>query len=132
MSRENVETARRAYEAWNRSDMDAMLGVFHPDFAFMTSGVFPGLDPVYVGHDGFRRFWHDFQDTWEANFISVHELRDCGHCVLALVTFEARGRDGLEARRDSGGIWTFRDGLAARVDNRGNWKEALEAVGRAE
>ena len=64
MSRENVELVRVGYEAWNRGDMDAMLAIFHPDVELVTTGVFPGLDPAYRGHDGFRKFWRDFRGTW--------------------------------------------------------------------
>lgn len=132
MSRENVELARVSYDAWNRGDMDAMLATFHPDCEFVTSGVFPGLDPVYSGHDGFRKFWRDFPGTWESILISVHELRDCGERVLAFVTFEARGRDGLEVRRQAGSVFTFRDGLTVRVETHGDWTGAIEAAGLRE
>ncbi len=129
MSQENVEIVRRAYDGWNTSDVDAVLAVFHPDIEFGTSGVFPGLDPLYSRHDGFRKFWRDFSDTWDAIQISVQELRDRGERVLALVTFEARGRDGMEVRRQAGSVFTFRDGLVIRVENHADWAGALEAVG---
>jgi ketosteroid isomerase-like protein len=31
MSQENVEIVRRAYDAWNREDLDAFLSIVHPD-----------------------------------------------------------------------------------------------------
>jgi ketosteroid isomerase-like protein len=132
MSQENVELVALTYDAWNRGDMDAMLATFHSDFEFVTSGMFPGLAPVYAGHDGFRKFWHDFSETWDSILISVHELRECGDVVLALFTFEAQGRDGLKVRRKQGSIFGFRDGLAVRVENHGDWTAALKAVGLAE
>jgi ketosteroid isomerase-like protein len=129
MSRENVEVVRRIYEALNRGDMDAMLANLHPDVELVRTGVFPGLDPVYRGHDGARRFWQDFRGPWESLSIAVHELRDCGERVLALFTFEARGRDGLELRRQAAQVVTIRDGLTVRGENHGDWATALEAVG---
>ncbi len=131
MSQENVELVASLYDAWNRGDMDAMLDTLRTDFEFVTSGTFPGLDPVYAGRDGFRRFWHDFSDTWDSILISVCELRDCGDFVLAHIMFEAVGRDGLRVRRQQGSIFGFRDGLIVRVENHGDWTAALKAVGLA-
>ena len=129
MSEENVERVRKGYAAWNKRDMDAMLARLHPQVEFMTSGVFLGQDAVYSGHDGFRKFWRDFSGTWESILVSVNELRDCGERVLALVTFEARGRDGLEVGRQTGSVWTFRDGLVFQIENYRDWDLALEAAG---
>jgi len=112
--------------------MDAILAIFHPDVEVVTSGVFPGLDPVYRGHDGYRKFWRDFSDTWESILISVHELRDCGERVLGLIAFEARGRDGLTVHRQVANVWTFRNGLIVRGENYVDWTQALKAVGLRE
>ena len=132
MSRENVEVARRAYEAWNRGDMDAMLATLHPDAEYVTTGVFPGLDPVYRGHDGFKKFWSDFRGAFDSLMIEVHELRDRGEHVLLLLTFIARGRDGLEVRRQAASVLAFREGLIVRHENHADWTTALEAVGLRE
>jgi ketosteroid isomerase-like protein len=132
MSRENVEVVREWWEAWNRRDVERLLGAFHPDIEWRTSGTFPGLDPVYAGHDGFRRFWLEFTEPWEWFVISTDDLRDCGEQVLSLGEFEAQGRDGLRVQRQSASVWTFRDRLAIRVQVYGDWKSALEAVGLRE
>jgi ketosteroid isomerase-like protein len=132
MSRENVELVRSAYEAWNRGDMDAMLAALHPDFEMRTAGLFPGLDSVYWGHEGWRKFTDDFAGPWESVLISVDDLRDCGERVIGLVTFQARGRDGLVVGRTWGHVWAFHNGLALRLDNYGDWTQALEAVGLRE
>jgi ketosteroid isomerase-like protein len=132
MSRANVEVVALTYDAWNRGDMDAMLATFRADFEFVSSGTFLGLDPVYAGHDGFRKFWHDFSETWDSILISVHELRDCGDVVLAHIMFEGEGREGLRVRRQQGSVFGFRDGLIVRVENHGDWTAALEAVGLEE
>jgi ketosteroid isomerase-like protein len=132
MSQENVELVRRAIEAWNRGDLDAIVATLHPDVEYVTTGLFPGLDPAYHGHDGFRRFWQDFRETWESLSIEIHELRDAGERVLLLCTFNARGRDGLEVRRQVASVATIRDGLNVRHENYGDWTTALEAVGLSE
>jgi ketosteroid isomerase-like protein len=129
MSRENLELVRSGYEAWNRGDMDAMLTALHPDFEMRSAGVFPGLEPVYRGSEGWRRMWDDFAGPWESLLLTVDEMRDCDERVLTLVTFEARGRDGLEVGRSWAHVWAFRDGLVVSIENYADQAVALEAVG---
>jgi ketosteroid isomerase-like protein len=119
-------------EAYNRGDLEAIRAMAHPEFEFRTSGTFPGVDPVYEAHAGFRRFYEDFMGTWEAFSVSIQELRDCGEQGLLLGVFEGRGRNGLQVRRQTGSVWTFRDGLVLRLQNYGGWSQALEAVGLRE
>ena len=132
MSRENIEVVRNWLEAWNRGELDQMLSLFHPEVEWRPSGAFPGLDPVYMGHDGFRRFWREFMDPWESFRIKPGEERDCGEQVLTLGSFEARGRDGLKAPRPTAGVWTFRDGRVIVVQVYADHAQALEAVGLRE
>jgi hypothetical protein len=49
--------------------------------------------------------------------------------VLIRLTFNARGRDGLEVRRKVASVATIQDGLIVRQENHGDWTTALEAVG---
>jgi ketosteroid isomerase-like protein len=129
MSRENVEVVRNWLEAWNRNDLDQMLSFFDPEVQWCTSGAFPDLDPVYRGHDGYRRFWREFTELWESFQIKSDEERDCGEQVLALGFFEARGREELEVRRPTASVWTFRDGRVIVVQVYADHAQALEAVG---
>jgi ketosteroid isomerase-like protein len=132
MSRENVEIVRRWVEAWNRDDLEGMLALLHADCEFRTSGAFPDLDPSYEGHPGFTRFYREFMSPWESFVIAVHDLRACGERVLCLAAFEARARDGLDVRRDTSSVTSFRDGLVVRTENHAEWSQALEAVGLRE
>ncbi len=132
MSDENVEKVREAYAAWNEGDMDAMLSFLHPEMEFVTSGVFPGVAPVFRGHEGWREFWRDFRGTWDSLRIDLEEARDTGKGVVALFRFDARGRDGLEVRREFANVWSFRDGLAVRIEAYADWGQALEAAGLSE
>jgi ketosteroid isomerase-like protein len=66
MSQENVETARAAYEAWNRGDLQAVLDRLHPDVEWEENpDVYPGLDRIYRGHDGFLKRQRDAFDVRE-------------------------------------------------------------------
>lgn len=47
MSQENVEAARRGYEAFNRADLEGMVADFAPTFEYFTTGAIPGITGVY-------------------------------------------------------------------------------------
>ena len=49
MSPENLDVVRTAFEAWNRHDWDALMGVLDPEIEWWPSGVFPGLADVHHG-----------------------------------------------------------------------------------
>ena len=132
MSQGNVNLVRTGYEAWNRSDLDGLLAMLAPDVEFLTTGLFVGQDHVYSGHDGFKKFWREFRGTWQSIHLTINELRDCDDRVVALVTFEARGREGLEMARKTGAVYTVRDGLVTRIENHRAWADALEAAGLRE
>ena len=131
MSQGNEKIVRKAYAAWNSADMDAMLGFLHPQSEYVATGLFPGLAPVYRGHAGFRDFWRDFRETWESLRIEIEDVHDIEEQVVALLTFKARSRDGLEVDRPFANVWTFEDGLAVRVHAYGDWSDALQAAGLA-
>jgi ketosteroid isomerase-like protein len=98
MSEENVEIARRGYEAFNKGDPDGMVANFAPNFEYVTTGGIPGVDAVYRGPEGLTEFvgwmWGEFEEPR----IEVHELTEAGNQVLAEVTL--RGRGQAEWRRD--------------------------------
>jgi ketosteroid isomerase-like protein len=131
MSEENVELVKLATGLWNRGDIDAFFALLHPEFEW-HGAIFPGLDPVYRGHDGYRKFWHDFRDPWESVDVVIETLRDRGDQVVALGHFEAQGRDGIAVRRPIAWVTTIREGLLVRGDVYGDWDQALEAVGLSE
>ena len=79
---------------------------------------------VYRGHERVRRL-ESFQ-------IKLDDARDCGDRALFLGCFEGQGRNGLEVRRPSASVWSFRAGRAVAVQVYADQAEALEAVGLRE
>ena len=132
MSRENVEIVRGMYEAYNEGDMDAMLAGLSDEIEYVSTGVFPGLEPVYEGHEGWRRFWREFRGTWDSLTIRVDELHDCGDRVAAVFTFDARGRDGVRVNQRFANVFTIRSGRVYRIEAFADPADALEAVGLRE
>ena len=132
MSKENVEVVHEWVAAWNRRDLDQMLSLFDSDVEWRTSGAFLGVDSSYTGHDGFTRFWREFVEAWESFQVRIDAVRDCGDRVLALGSFEAQGRDGLEVRRPTASVWAFRAGRGVVVQVYADQAQAFEAVGLRE
>jgi ketosteroid isomerase-like protein len=133
VSEENVEMARRGYEAFNRGSRDGMVADFAPNFEYVTTGGIPGVDDVYRGAKGLTEFvgwmWGEFEDPR----IEVHELIETGNQVLAEVTLRGRGkRSGVETSWNIWHLWTAQDGKIVRGQAFTSRQEALEAAGRRE
>src|ERR671923_1642274 len=132
MSQENVELFFRGVDSWSRGDREAWVSEVPPEWEFHTSGLFPGLKPVYRGRSGAAELWEAMRGPWEDFEVSVERVEDLGERVLALVTFEVQGRDGLKTSRQWGYVATYRDGAPIRTDNFDSWQGALEAAGLRE
>jgi ketosteroid isomerase-like protein len=132
MWQSDVELTRIGHEAWSRGDLEQMLARLDKNVEFRPSGVFPGLEPVYRGHEGMRRFWEDFRSPWRSLRIVIHDMRQRGDQVVVLGTFEAVGRDGLTVHRPVANVVTVRNGLGIRVTVHATWEAGLEAVGLSE
>jgi hypothetical protein len=132
MSQENVELVREAVEAYNTGGIDALLPFFPPDVV-----VYPipewVEDPVYEGHDGFRRLiaWmDDFDDVgWE-----IQEMREARGGVLVRADLTGRMKaSGVAVRQEFGIVGSdFRDGMVGEWRFFRTWPEALKAVGLEE
>ena len=132
MSQESEEVYRRSADAWTRGALHDWLSDVTPEWEWRTSGVFPGLQPVYRGRDGARDLWRDMRGPWEEFSVDIERLVDLGDMLLALITFCVRGRDGIETRRRWAHVVTYRNGMPAVTENYESWADALEAVGLSE
>jgi ketosteroid isomerase-like protein len=55
MSHENVETLRRAYNAYNRGDIDAAVADVSPDSEYVPIGAVPGIRDPLPGPEGYKQ-----------------------------------------------------------------------------
>jgi ketosteroid isomerase-like protein len=128
VSSENVEIVRRSLERWSDGDLEGFIENVDPELEWRTSGLYPGVDAVYHGHEGFRKFWRDFHEIWETLSMEMREVVAVGDRVAFSFHFDATGRDGVRAGRDQASIGTIRNGLLLRIQNYVTWDEALEAL----
>jgi ketosteroid isomerase-like protein len=131
MASQAVQKIRNGFAAWSRGDTEETLAVLHPEIEFVSSGVFPGVEPVYRGHEGFLQFWRDFRDIWERITIEIERFVEAGPTRLVAVGhFDATGRDGIGVERPGGMVVVVTaNGDAMRIESYGTWEEAFDAAG---
>jgi ketosteroid isomerase-like protein len=112
MRGENVGIVRRAHEALNAGDIDALVALCDEGFRLdMSDRIFNPA--VYEGHDGIRRFYSEVRDVWESYVWEPEELIEAGAAVVALVRSTGRGRgSGVEVDRQTAMVWSVREGQA--------------------
>ena len=136
MSQENMEIARRCFDAWARDDLDAFLAEIDPEVVWHTAieGSAEGDDMVYRGYDGVRQVWKDYRgevfsriEAWET------EVIDLGASVLRLGRLRVTGRtSGVEIESEFAQQVVMRDGLIVSSRDYLSHAEALEAAGLSE
>lgn len=127
MSQENVDLHFRAFDAVNRRDLPAFLALSDEDVEVVSRIV--AVEGGLRGHDGVRRWWDNWFETWPDYKIEVVEMRDLGDVTIA--TFNAVGHG-------AGSDLPFQDNAALACRWRSGkctwWRvfpttaEALEAV----
>jgi ketosteroid isomerase-like protein len=128
----NEQILRDALAAWNEGDLDRALGYLAPDVRWETSGAFPGLDAVYHGPDGVRRFWSEFRSPWQEIELEVLELSEPRpDRVLAKVKFRASGRQGIEVDLELWQLYVMKGGQLAFFRPYLERAEALTAAAEA-
>ena len=129
MSQENVDLARRGYEAFARGDFDAVFELFHPEIEAHDPPEMPDA-AIHRGHEAVRRDWEQTHEVLEDFSIEVEETLDRGDDVIVFLRYRGRGSEsGAEVEAQMAHLWTVRDGKAIRLRqflDRGKALEALE------
>jgi len=121
---------RAGLDSWSHGDLEGALANLAPDLEFVTSGVYPGLEPVYHGHEGFARFWSEFREAWQDITIEIDQIVEGRQDRYAVVgRFRATGRDGIPAERPVAMQYTIAGDVVKRIESVGSGAEALAAAG---
>ena len=128
MSEESVETVARAFAAFNRRDLEALLGACHQDIEWMPMRA-SRAGMVYRGHDGVRQALDDVAQEFDELYNDPRRWTDLGDRVVIGGRFVAKQR-GTGLRIDNPGAWLceLRDGLLARVQAFPSEELALQAA----
>jgi ketosteroid isomerase-like protein len=136
MSRQNVDVFRRMVQAFNNGDLEALVAECDPAVEWEEQSI-PGVQPLYLGHDGVRRWWAETVLGAEEELGSVEgrveEVKEAGDTVIASIRFEGEGRSsGARVPMVVHIVGTFRDGKLVRRQVFLTLAEALEAAGLRE
>jgi ketosteroid isomerase-like protein len=135
MSQENVELFRRALEAFNRRDFDAVLEQLDPEAEWHpgVAASLGGETTTFRGQEEVRKGLQDLVDAFEDLHLEVSEMRDLGDRVLAMGRLRAHGTEsGVEIESPWAYLVQYKSGKAIWVRAFLDPKEALEAVGLRE
>jgi ketosteroid isomerase-like protein len=135
LSQENVATFKRAVEASNRRDYEAMVEAFDPDIEWhgVFGVMFGGEAKVYRGRDGVLEYLRDTDEGFATRDVQVSEFRDLGDRLVVLGRVRGRGREsGVELDSPYGGLAEFKDGKLIRYSDYFDHGQALEAAGLSE
>ena len=129
MSHENVELVHRLADAWNRSDVEAVLALFDSECEVVFSPEVPEPGPFH-GHAELRQWAEGFLAAWEFHHSEVVEIVDAGDNVVAVLHLVGRGiGSGVEMDETDAHVFTIREGRVARWQNFNHRADALEAAG---
>jgi ketosteroid isomerase-like protein len=130
MSEQNVEMVRRAFEAFNRGNTDAVVADMAPDVEYVATGTIPGFGGVFRGAEEYKRFIGWVSDEFDDARVEPNEFIDAGDQVVASLTISGRGRQsGVETSWNIWQVWTLQEGKLVRGQGFTSREEALEAAG---
>src|SRR5919197_2052294 len=126
MSRENVELARKGYEAFARRDFDAVLALMDPDVEAHNPPEVPEAG-VHRGHDAVRRDFEQTLDLFEDFSIEVEQYFEAGEELVVFLVYRGRARGSTaEVVAPMAHVWTIRDGKAIKLPQYLDRSAALE------
>ncbi len=89
----NVDTARAAYEAFGRGDLDALREDFAEDAVWVTSDELP-LGGEVKGRDQILENFAQIPSYWTSFSVEPEEFLDCGDYVVVRGTQRAGNDNG--------------------------------------
>ncbi|HMJ97148.1 MAG TPA: nuclear transport factor 2 family protein [Thermoleophilaceae bacterium] len=130
MSPEDLETVRRAYDAFARGDLESLMTFLHPDIEWRTTPDVPFMGN-YSGLDEFLRGMDEWTSAFDDVTTEVQEMIDAGESVIVCHRMRGRGRDsGVEVDLAICQVVAVRDGKLVRMHDYSSRQDALAAAGQ--
>jgi ketosteroid isomerase-like protein len=108
----NVDTARSAYEAFGRGDLEALKGMLAEDSTWVTSDELP-LGGETQGRDAIIGDFAQIPNYWSSFSVEPEEFIDGGDWVVVRGTQRA-GNDGGSFESPFAHLMKFADGMIVR------------------
>ena len=135
MSQENVELVRRAGEAFNRHDAEALASISDDDVEFVSALAAVETGGVaYRGPEAWGSYFAGMDEMWDGWHLEDLEVFDAGDDrVAAVFRLVGTGKgSGVPVDHRIGLAYTMREGKLWRMRSYLDPAEALEAVGLRE
>src|SRR5262245_21134452 len=132
MSQENVETFKRAIDAYNAGDVESFVRTFDPaiEWRALTGVMFGTETTVYRGHEGVRRFLRETEEAFAEAHIAFAEARDLGERIVVIGRLRIRGKaSGVETESPLAWVVDFEGGRVRWMRDYIDSDQALEAAG---
>jgi uncharacterized protein len=134
MSQEDVNLARRGYEALAKGDLESVLELIDPDVQVEIHTGRPDIPETDTlhGHAGFLENLRLLEEVFEDVEVRPEEFIEVGEELVVPIFTSGRGRaSGIRVENRVTHIWTIRDGKATRFRVFSTKEQALEALGGA-
>ena len=135
MSQENVETFKRAVDAYNGRDLDALLKELDPEVEWRSAILMPlGREArVHRGHEGVREGVQVVYETLAEFQVTYSEVRDLSDRIVGIGRVRMRNRQGGgETEAPLISVIDVKNGKGIRVWNYLDPEEAPRAAGMRE
>jgi uncharacterized protein len=132
MSRRNVATAKRIYDARNRGDVDAVIEECAPDVEWRPHLASLSGQPIR-GREEVRKYLASLQEDWESFHHEPERFMDAGDKVVAFLHTYARGRgSGVDVDVPVAHVLSFDRGRCSEFVSYYDRAEALRSAGLEE
>jgi ketosteroid isomerase-like protein len=132
MSQENVESARRAMDAFNRGEWETTLEWCDPAIEWVVAREHPNTRTLH-GRAEVRAYWEEWRETVGTFTFEISEFLPAGDQVLLAGRMRGRGTaSGAELEVPLALVATMRDGHTVHLHEYLDRREALGAAGLSE
>ena len=132
MSQDTVAMMRQWAETYNQGDLDGFLSYLDPRVAWEENHPlfgFVGLDAVYKGHEGVRRWWATTREPWQTVAVTIHEVTPGDNAVVVHCTMHGTGAgSGADVDLPFFQVFDLRGGKVSRRRLYPEREEALQAA----
>ena len=130
VGREQIEIVKRALDAWNRGDVDAMVAEASPNGEYAIAEQNPNARLLH-GRDEIADYLRDWHDTIHGLHYQPEQVRDAGDAVVVLGTMSGRvgSDDGPELTAELGFVLWFDGNVVVRAEEYLDLRDARAAAG---
>ncbi len=121
-----IQALRRAYAAFNRNDIPAIVEALDPEIEWTEPAEFSG-GGTYHGHDEVKEYLTESRAGWAEGSSDPERFIVAGEKIVVFVHARVRSKSSSLWRETSlADVYTFRNGKAVHMRAFADRREALE------